>query len=366
MNIDFKNFEPYINKPDVERLKRAIKRLEVDRVPNFEDLIEDRHVEKILGRYAGNTLAFGGDPAKGAVDPDTSRPMKSEDYIELCKIIGQDAMVVESIWPAYQREDENGKLIPIFDRSVKNLKEYRKLKKPGKANIDRVIKYVKEYRETAAGTKIGVTVLYGPILTYFYEFLVGMHDFMMACYEDRDFIEEMLEDVTEYWTEMTKAIVKENIDFIHPGDDVAFKSGLFLPPSLMKEIWVPRMKRIIEPAVEANIPVLFHSDGNITAIIEDLIDIGVDALNPLDPYSLDYKDLKKKFGSRIAFSGNINIEFPLASGTPEDVENDVKKHMDILKPGFGYIASSSHSIVNYIPYENFAAMINAIHMYGKY
>jgi len=80
----------------------------------------------------------------------------------------------------------------------------------------------------------------------------------------------------------------------------------------------------------------------------------------------DYREYKKKFGKDIALWGNIDIEFPLAKGTPEDVEKDIKEHMDVLKPGNGYICSSSHSIVNYIPYENFIAFINSVHEYGKY
>ncbi|MHB9128825.1 MAG: uroporphyrinogen decarboxylase family protein, partial [Candidatus Humimicrobiaceae bacterium] len=85
-----------------------------------------------------------------------------------------------------------------------------------------------------------------------------------------------------------------------------------------------------------------------------------------EPYGINYADYKKRFGARISFAGNVDIEFPLSKGTPEDIESDIKKHMEILKPGYGYIAACSHSIVNYIPHENFIAYINTIHKYGKY
>jgi hypothetical protein len=216
MTVNTEQFDTYTGEPDIERLIRAFKRQEIDRVPNFEVLIEDMHVEKILGRYAGNTLAFGGDPAKGVVDPKKCRPMKPLDYIELCRIIGQDAMVIESIWPPYRREDKDGKLVQVFDRSIKNLADYRKLKQPDIKDINRVVYYIREYKEAAANTKIGVSILFGPVFTYFYEFLIGMHDFMIACFEDRLWVEEMLEDVTAYWIEMSKAAVKEGVDFIWP------------------------------------------------------------------------------------------------------------------------------------------------------
>jgi uroporphyrinogen decarboxylase len=328
-------------------------------------LIEDKHVEKILGKYGGNTLAYGGDPAKGAEDAE-ARPMYGEDYVEVCKVIGQDAMCVEAFWLPYYKEDEEGRLIPALDRSVKNIKDFKKLKLQDKDKIYKLVSYIKEYKEAARNTKIGVTVVYAILIQNFYEAIVGMNDFMMACYEDRSFIEEMLEESTEYWVQMSRAIIEAGVDFIWPADDIAFKTGLFLPIKLMKEIWVPRMKRIIEPALEAGIPVLFHSDGKIDEIIEDLIDIGVDCINPLDPYGVNYREYKKKYGDRLALAGNIDVEFPLSKGTPEDVVKDVREHMDIMKPGYGYIACSSHSIVNYIPYKNFIAMINAIHELGKY
>lgn len=364
--IETKRFEPYEGKPDKERLLAAFRRKPVDRVPNWEVLIEDRHVEKMLGRFAGNTLAFGGDPAKGIVDTEVVRPMKAKDYVDICNIIGQDAMIIESIWTPYKREDENGKLVQVADRSIKNIKDFRKLKKPDQKDIDRVLKYIREYKEATEGTKIGVTVLFGCLSQTFYEFMVGMNDFMMACYEDKPFIEEILEDSTEYLIEFCKAIVSEGVDFIWPADDIAFKSGLFLPPKFMKEMWVPRMARIMEPALDAGIPVMFHSDGKLDEIVEDLIEMGVNCLNPMDPYGIDYRDYKKRYGNRLCLSGNIDIEFPLSKGTPEDVEKDVRQHMEVLKPGYGYVAGSSHSIVNYIPYENFVTMINAIHKYGRY
>ncbi len=122
----------------------------------------------------------------------------------------------------------------------------------------------------------------------------------------------------------------------------------------------------MSPALVAGKPIMFHSDGNVDELVPMLIEAGVDCLNPLDPYGVDYRELKRTFGDRLCLSGNIDIEFPLAHGTPAEVEKDVKAHMEALKPGGGYICGSSHSIVNYIPHENFIAMLNAVHRYGVY
>jgi uroporphyrinogen decarboxylase len=100
--------------------------------------------------------------------------------------------------------------------------------------------------------------------------------------------------------------------------------------------------------------------------MEWLIEIGIDGINPMDPSGIDYRDYKKRFGDRITLFGNIDIEWPLAHGSPMEVERDVIEHMDVLKSGGRYIAGSSHSITNYVPWQNFVAMINSIHTYGVY
>ena len=335
------------------------------RVPNWEALIEDQIVEKILGRFAGNTLAYGGDPAKGVTGE--VGPMRAEDNIELCNIIGQDVMIIgTSLWPPFKKEDEDGRFVEIADKSIKNLSDFKKLKRPTQGDIDKVVEEVKVYRDAVKGTKIGVTVQLGGFMIYCYEFLVGMHDFMLAVYEDRNFIEEILEEMTEYIITVSKAVVKAGIDYSYFFDDSGFKTGLFLPYKIMKEIWVPRMTRIVETAKEVDNAVFFHSCGNITDLVEDLIEMGIDCINPMDPSGIDYKDWKKRFGSRVCLSGNIDVEFPLAGGTPEDIEKDVIEHMNVLKPGGGYVAGSSHSIVDYIPFENFVTFINSIHKHGVY
>ncbi len=360
--------EPYMGEPDKARLRAALKREPVDRVPNCENLIEDRHVEKILGKYAGNTLAYGGDPAKGAGN-ESLRPMYPDDFIDLCNIIGQDVISFEGgFWTPFKKENSDGRLVQVADKSVKNRKDFDSLVLDSSTQINNSVKYVREYKEALKrrDSKLGLTVTYGCMMQTLYEFVVGMNDFMMLCYEDPGLIEDMLEVSTVHFVKMTEALVDEKVDFIFIGDDVAFKTGLFLPPKIMKEIWVPRMARIFEPAVHADIPILFHSDGKIDDIVEDLIEIGVDCINPMDPYGVDYRDYKKRFGARVCLSGNIDIEFPLSKGTPEDVKKDVKEHMDVLKKGYGYVATCSHSIVNYIPHENYIAYLNAIHQYGKY
>lgn len=366
--IESKFVEPFNWEPDKERLKRAILFEPVDRVPHIDNLIEDKHVEKLIGRYAGNTLAYGGDPAKGPGGEDL-RPMHANDFIDLCNKIGQDIISFDAgMWTPLKRENKNGKLVQVCDKSVKSKKDFGRLFLDSENEIEKAVKYIREYKDAIANrkSKLGVCPISGCVMQTLYEFVVGMDDFMMMAYEDRDLVEEMLEVSTVHFVKLSQTLVKEGMDFLFLGDDVAFKTGTFLPPQIMKAIWIPRIARIIEPAVNAKIPVLFHSDGKIDALVDNLIEIGINCINPLDPYCIDYRDYKKRYGKRVALCGNIDIEFPLSKGTPEDVEKDVMEHMEVLKPGYGYVSNSSHSIVNYIPHSNYIAYLNSVHKYGKY
>jgi 5-methyltetrahydrofolate--homocysteine methyltransferase len=362
--------KPFIGEPDIERLFAAFKHRKVDRVPNFEVLIEDQHVEKLLGRFAGNTLSYGGDPAKGVEESEGARPMYPKDYIELCQLIGQDAIIVEAIWTPFKHRKADGSVGGLVaDRSIKSRDDFRnKVVLPGDEDIEAKMVFVREYRKAIdeSGTKIGFCVLMAAYFQTLYEFVIGLEDTMTMVYEHRDFVEELLEISTEYWVKFCRAAVDNGVDFIWTADDVAFKTGLFLPPKLMQEIWAPRLRRIHEPALSAGKPVMFHSDGNITDLVPMLLDAGVECVHPCDPYGVEYREFKKKFGAHVCMAGNIDIEFPLAHGTPEEVREDVRRHMEALKPGGGYVCSSSHSIVNYIPHENFIAMLNAVHEYGRY
>jgi uroporphyrinogen decarboxylase len=359
---------PFVGKPAKKRLLSAFRREPVDRVPNLETLYEEKHVEKFLNRYAGNTLSYSGDPAKGAGSAQ-GRPMLPDDYIDLCHIVGQDALIFNAgLWTPFMREDSEGVATQVSNKSIKNRRDFTSVFLDSDGQISKAVSFLNEYTEAVSrrDPEIGVGAVYGAIMQTAYEFVIGMSDFMLLIYDDLSFIEEILELSATHYFQMTKQLVQNNIDFVRIADDVAYKTGLFLRPEIMKKIWVPRIAKVIEPALNAGVPVMLHSDGNIDDLVPEIIDMGVSCINPLDPCGIDYYDYKRRYGSRLCLSGNIDIEFPLARGTPKDVYKDVKDHMNVLKPGFGYIASSSHSLGNNIPHKNVIAFLNAIHEYGVY
>lgn len=358
--------EPFAGPPSKQRFLAALRGELTDRVPHFEILIEDQHVEKLLGRKAGNTLGVGGDPAKGVAAAEGTRPMFARDYIELCQLIGQDAIAIEAIWTPIKHRRADGHIGPITDRSIKTRRDLERVIWPGEAELQERLQYIREYVAAARGTGTAVLFLCGSIFQTLYEFVVGLSDCMVMILEERDLFEEMMSRSADYVSELARRAVQEGIDVFFPADDFAFKTGTFVRPEVFEQVWRPHYDRIMAPARKAGVPIMFHSDGKIDAGIEMLLEMGVKAIHPMDPSGIDYRDYKKRFGGCLTLFGNIDIQWPLVEGTPEDVERDVREHMELLKPDGRWVAGSSHSIVNYIPHDNFVAMINSIRKYGAY
>jgi uroporphyrinogen-III decarboxylase len=367
LTVNTHDIEAYRGKPDKGRLIATYRGEPTDRVPNFEVLIEDDHVTRLLGHPAGNTLGVGGEAAKGAdVGETVERPMLPEDYIALCRMIGQDCICVECMWTPIHRRTEDGALTGFYDRSLKSRKDLERIVWPGEDDMERTLGYVREYVRAVSGTDIGVALCGASMFQTLYEFVIGMHDCMIMTMEEPELLEELMERSADYYEELFKRGVAEDIDILFLGDDFAYNGGLFVPLSTFERIWRPAYERIMAPALRAGIPIKFHSDGKLDEAMEMLLEMGFSCINPLDPSGIDYRDYKKRYGHRVTLSGGIDLTYPLIKGTPEDVERFVQDLCTVMKPGGRWEAASSHSIVNYIPHENFVTMINAIHKYGRY
>jgi uroporphyrinogen-III decarboxylase len=358
--------EPFAGRANIDRLIAALHGEATDRVPHFEILIEDQHVERLLQRKAGNTLGVGGDPAKGAAAGEGVRPMYPKDYIELCQMIGQDAIALEALWTPLKHVRPDGTVGLITDRSIKSRADVERIIWPGEAEIEERLQYVREYVEAAEGTGVGVIFLCGAAFQTLYEFVIGLTDCMIMVMEEPELFDELMSRSADYIAELSRRAVGLGIDVFFAADDLAFKSGLFVRPQVFEKVWRPHYARILAPARDAKLPIMFHSDGKIDDAVPMLLEMGANGIHPMDPSGINYRDYKKRYGSRVTLFGNIDITSPLVEGTPADVARDVQEHMEVLKPGGRWVAASSHSIVNYIPHENFIAMINAFHRYGGY
>ncbi|MCD6346246.1 MAG: hypothetical protein J7L96_02370 [Bacteroidales bacterium] len=182
-------------------------------------------------------------------------------------------------------------------------------------------------------------------------------------------LDKMLEMEIAYWDKMLE-ITGEKVDIILYSDDVATQKGLMISPSMYKRFLFPRRKRLYEfIKSKANVKILYHSCGAVMKLVPFFLEEGIDILNPLQisATGMDLVQLKKEFGDHLAFwGGGVDTQRILPYGTPKEVEEHVKRQIDILAPGGGFVFSTVHCIQPDVPPENIRAMFDAIEKYGDY
>jgi uroporphyrinogen decarboxylase len=149
-------------------------------------------------------------------------------------------------------------------------------------------------------------------------------------------------------------------------DDIAFNTGLLVHPKYLRKYLFPWYKKMGKICREKGIGFIFHSDGDCTEVMEDLIDCGFHAFNPIQPNAMNIVEVKKKWGKKLCLIGNINLDSTLTLGTPEDVRAEVYERIRTIGPGGGYMVSSSNSITDYVPPENMKALLDATYEFGRY
>ena len=139
-----------------------------------------------------------------------------------------------------------------------------------------------------------------------------------------------------------------------------------IDPKYIRRFLFPHMEEMCSAAHDAGIPFIYHGCGNVGPFIDDLVAMGVDALHPIEPKALDIYELKRKLDGKMALIGNIDVGEMLTLGNKELIEEDVRRHIERLAPGGGYVISSSNSITHYVPIDNYRHMPDCIRRYGVY
>lgn len=186
-------------------------------------------------------------------------------------------------------------------------------------------------------------------------------DQLLLDFADRpDWVEELLERIAEIQIVLIRRYIEAGVEGGYFGDDYGAQRSMLFSPRLWRKMFKPRLARLFEPFREAGLPVILHSDGDIRAILPDLVEIGVTVLNPVQPEVLEHAWLQKEYGARLAFYGGISTQGVLPSGTPERVRAAVDNCRRTLAPrGTGLMIGPSHRMQTDIPEENVEAMLEA-------
>jgi uroporphyrinogen decarboxylase len=202
--------------------------------------------------------------------------------------------------------------------------------------------------------------------------LCSNENFLMMLAGEPKKAERLLDMLTEIHLEDLEKVIQavgNSIDILQMGDDLGMQTGMQISPEMYRRAIKPRHKKIYRYIKDkSNMFVFMHNCGSTYPVIGDLIDIGVDIINPVQTSAagMNPKKLKEEFGQHITFwGGGCETQGILYNGTPNDVEEHVKERIDILAPGGGFVFNQVHNIMADVPPENIIAMFDAAFKYGE-
>jgi uroporphyrinogen decarboxylase len=198
--------------------------------------------------------------------------------------------------------------------------------------------------------------------------LRGMQVLLSDMLINKDFAHELFERLTVYSLAAGKEMVAQGIDVLWLGDDFGTQRAMLLSPRTWREFIKERYARLIAAYKSQNpsLKIAYHCDGYIEPIIPDLIEIGLDVLNPIQPLSMDPAEIKRKYGQHLSFWGTVDVQNTFPFGTAQDVENEVRERIRTVAPGGGLILCSAHRVQPGTPLENVLAYYRAAREYGRY
>ena len=190
---------------------------------------------------------------------------------------------------------------------------------------------------------------------------MGIEAFSYAMVDDPQLIADIHDAYADWTAEVVPMLEEVGFDLIWAFDDVAFNSGPILSPAFYRQHILPKEKTV---AAGFTKPLITHSDGNMTPLLDAWLELGQRAIHPLQPDVMDIAAVKRQYGRRVALVGNIFMTH-LVRSTPAEIEAEVRDRIETIGAGGGYIISSSNSLTDDMKPENVLAMRDAIRKYGQ-
>lgn len=334
-----------------ERVLCALQRQEPDRVPHFEWLV-DRRVREAL--------------CPG-----------SKDHNDFAVEIGQDAVLAD---PIYQKErvgsnrwrsewgyvtqdtpEEHGIEVESPIKTMADFEQYTPPDPLAPGRFKAIEETVKKY-----GGDKAVIVHLNDVFSL-PRYLMGMQELLMAIVTEPELVKGLVDMSVAINLKLAKEVAARGVKIVYTGDDIAYNKGPLMSPKHFRELFYPGFLRVMRGFKELGLYIIKHTDGNLWSIMDMIIDSGIDCLDPIDPLAgMDLGEVKAKYGHRVALKGNVDCAQLMTFGTPDEVIEATKVALRQGMPGGGYILSSSNSIHSTVKPENYVAMLDALHEYGRY
>jgi len=164
---------------------------------------------------------------------------------------------------------------------------------------------------------------------------------------------------------LARVLEFDRVRAVFASDDMGFKTGLLISPADLREFVLPGHRALAEMTHAAGRPYLLHSCGNLRTIVADLLDnVRIDARHSFEDTIEDVRDAKRAYGHRVALLGGLDVDF-LCRGDEAAVRRRVRETLDVCQPGGGYCLGTGNSVANYIPLDNYLAMVDEGRLYGR-
>ena len=198
--------------------------------------------------------------------------------------------------------------------------------------------------------------------------LMGQTMFSYAIYDERKELDRLFEAYRHNSTLIARRAAKARIGpLFFTWADIAYKKALLFSPDFLRETFIPLLAATCEPLKNAGLTVIFHSDGDLTEIVDDMIDAGIDGLNPIEPMAgMDIGYMKRRYGDRLILVGNMDCSQLLPLGTVEEIREGTKQILRDAGHGGGLFIGSSSEIVPATPLRNVLAFFDACREFGRY
>jgi uroporphyrinogen decarboxylase len=353
-------------RPDFNRILKAIRHEESDRIPLCELLIDYSHQRRFLNRDVS---------ADDIVSQIKFWCAAGYDFIPITVgmmspgKVTEDSPIVKAIKETMLKdspdaENERSWNIELGDKNfISNRADFEQFPWDVLKNKLDYSSLEKAQNLLPGGMKI--IAMSGKIFTLAW-MLMGFNNFSMSLIMDENLVGDVFKKLAEIQLAALDRILSlSNVGAVWVVDDVAFGTGPIISPQALKDHVFTWYAQIAKKCHAKGAPLIMHSDGDMRRLIPNLIEIGLDALHPVDPNCMDIREIKKEYGQDLCLIGNVSNEL-LRSGTPEEVRAIVKGLIKDLGPGGGFCLGSGNSVPDWARFENFMAMREAGLEYGGY
>jgi len=332
-----------------ERVAAALQRLQPDRVPYCELGIDRALAQKLMGWGEPDTQGYNMEANVYSIEE--AQALAASMHLDNL------TYVLRAPVYAHKHPGQDGRLF-YGDGMIQTEADLDKLVLPDPhddALYEGPAAFVEQKGDLSAWfvTRIGI---FPTLLS------MGVEAFSIALYDNRSFVEAVLDRYCAWAVALAERVCTLGFDVFVSTDDMAFNTAPYFSPEIFRELVLPHYQRMAEVI---SLPWVIHSDGNIMPFLDDLMDLGIAGLHPIEKGAMDICAMKQRYGKRICLLGNVDLNL-LGMGTEAEVDTEVRDLIRNVGPGGGYVVTSGNSLAGYVKPENARALSAAVQKYGAY